>query len=37
MLKRIAMLIGTVVMLEAALFAIMGLSFIIPELLKMSY
>ncbi len=37
MLKRIAMLIGTVVMLEAALFTIMGLSYIIPELLKMSY
>ena len=37
MLKRIAMLIGTVIMLEAALFAIMGLSYIIPELVRMSY
>ena len=37
MLKRIAMLIGTVIMFEAALFAIMGLSYIIPELLSMSY
>jgi len=37
MLNRIATIIGTVIILEAALFAIMGLSFIIPELVRMSY
>ena len=34
MLNRIATIITTVIILEAALFAVMGLSFIIPELLK---
>ena len=36
MLNRIATIIGTVIILEAALFAVMGLSYIIPELLKAS-
>ena len=37
MLKRLAHITLTLIILEMGLFMIMGLSYIIPELLSMSY